>query len=78
MKPGATTLPDTSRRSSADASERSPMAATRSPRMPTSATNREDPEPSIRSPPARITSKCSLVSTNLFPEFEGAKGLQAN
>ena len=51
MKPGATARPAASSTVGADARRRSPMAATRSPRMPTSARRPGPPRPSYTVPP---------------------------
>ncbi|CUI37515.1 Uncharacterised protein [Achromobacter xylosoxidans] len=61
MKPGATMLPPASRRRSAGAADRSPMAAMRSPRMPTSARRRGPPSPSITQPPSMTRSSFSCM-----------------
>ncbi len=57
MKPGATTCPVASMRVVARAADRLPMAAMRSPVMPTSARNHGAPVPSTTRPLAITTSK---------------------
>ena len=56
MNPGATASPFASRTRVAEAFDRSPMAAIRSPRMPTSARRGGPPVPSYTVPPRRMTS----------------------
>ena len=57
MKPGATTCPAASMRVAAVARDRLPIAAMRSPTMPTSARNHGAPVPSTTRPLAITTSK---------------------
>ena len=56
IKPGATTIPDTSTSRAPCARSTAPIAAIRSPAIATSARNRTRPLPSITSPPRKIQS----------------------
>src|SRR6266511_4324573 len=80
MKPGATVSPDASIRRAAVAVRRSPMAAMRSPRMPTSARTAGVPSPLSTEPPAirRSYGCCAAGCAQAEPTSSAATSCNAD